>query len=390
MEAWKGEGWTEWELLKTAPSRFKGHYQPLKPTWGCFDESDADWSAREIDLAADHGIDVMLFDWYWYSGVKIMEEALEKGFLGAPNRHRLKFALMWANHHWCDYFPAPFKGRWNSWLPIRHSPSDLDAVIDYCIGHYFQQPNYWRLGDEVFFSIFLPALLVDQLGGAERTRRLLQKMDRKMHARGLPSIHWNAMTKDSARVSEYAAAGFKTTTCYNVVTNRQLRPEDRLVESYDSVMKAHRRVWREMTNPVCAHMPMVTMGWDVTPRCEHDVPWPFPPIKDITPGHPFLVAADHGKHCYPYIHVVVGNTPKKFGRLCRDAADYLEEVNHEHRVVFLNAWNEWTEGCYLLPERRYGDGFLKAVRAAYGCASSRRRIGSSHSTRGKRPALQEL
>ena len=29
-----------------------------------------------------------------------MEEALEKGFLKASNRERLKFALMWANHNW--------------------------------------------------------------------------------------------------------------------------------------------------------------------------------------------------------------------------------------------------------------------------------------------------
>ena len=56
--AWKGEGWTEWEGVKAAVPRFPGHEQPLRPTWGYFDESDPQWSAREIDLAADHGIDV--------------------------------------------------------------------------------------------------------------------------------------------------------------------------------------------------------------------------------------------------------------------------------------------------------------------------------------------
>jgi len=40
MSAWKSEGWCEWELLKAAKPRFPGHYQPLQPTWGCFDESD--------------------------------------------------------------------------------------------------------------------------------------------------------------------------------------------------------------------------------------------------------------------------------------------------------------------------------------------------------------
>ena len=38
--SWKGEGWCEWELLRNATPRFDGHYQPYRPTWGCFDESD--------------------------------------------------------------------------------------------------------------------------------------------------------------------------------------------------------------------------------------------------------------------------------------------------------------------------------------------------------------
>jgi hypothetical protein len=54
MDAWHGYGWCEWELVKTAPPRFPGHYQPLRPSWGFFDESDPKWSQREIDLAADH------------------------------------------------------------------------------------------------------------------------------------------------------------------------------------------------------------------------------------------------------------------------------------------------------------------------------------------------
>ena len=106
--------------VRAAP--FSGHHQPKRPSWGYFDESDPKWSRQEIDLAADHGIDAFLFDWYWYSGVRLMEEALENGFLKAPNRSRLKFALMWANHDWGEYFPAPYDKPLNSWLPCAIRP----------------------------------------------------------------------------------------------------------------------------------------------------------------------------------------------------------------------------------------------------------------------------
>ena len=75
-------------------------------------------SATRLQLGELYAPD-FLFDWYWYSGVKLMEEALENGFLKAPNRKRLKFALMWANHRlvgcWCLLrYDQPR----NSWLPI--------------------------------------------------------------------------------------------------------------------------------------------------------------------------------------------------------------------------------------------------------------------------------
>jgi hypothetical protein len=362
---WKGEGWNEWELVKGARPRFPGHHQPLRPSWGCFDESDPRWAAREIDLAADHDVDVFLFDWYWYSGVKIMEEALEKGFLRAPNRRRMKFALMWANHTWGDYFPAPYAETWNNWLPMRHSPRDFERAMDYCIEHYLRQPNYWQVEGKLFFSLFLPFLLVDHLGGAEKTKCLFQKIDRKLHHQGFPSIHWNAMTMDPVSAKNYRAAGFHSTTSYNVMTTGRDRTADDLLEPYENIMQAHRDHWRLMQQGVLPHFPVVTMGWDVTPRCRTDVPWPFPPMREVPRNHPFNGPADAGKHCYPYIHVVTGNTPEKFGQLCREAAQHSRQNSAPIPAVFVNAWNEWTEGCYLLPEKKYGIRYLQALQKGF-------------------------
>ena len=83
---WHGKDWTEWDVVKAAKPRFEGHEQPKVPVWGYFNEADPKWAAKEIDLAADNGIDVFIYDWYWYSNTgQYLQEGLEKGFLKAPN-----------------------------------------------------------------------------------------------------------------------------------------------------------------------------------------------------------------------------------------------------------------------------------------------------------------
>lgn len=63
---------------------------------------------------------------------------------------------------------------------------------------------------------------------------------------------------------------------------------------------------------------------------------------------------------------MVGNTPERFEQLLRDAARHVEQDPRQPFAVLLNAWNEWTEGGFLLPEERYGTGYLEAIKRVFG------------------------
>ena len=69
-----------------------------KPLWGYENEADPVVVARKIDAALAAGVNVFIYEWYWYGGRPFLENALDEGFLKAPNCERMKFYIMYANH----------------------------------------------------------------------------------------------------------------------------------------------------------------------------------------------------------------------------------------------------------------------------------------------------
>jgi hypothetical protein len=57
-----------------------------------------------------------------------------------------------------------------------------------------------------------------------------------------------------------------------------------------------------------------------------------------------------------------GANPYTFRRWLAAAASAVAHREPEHRIVFINAWNEWAESAVLEPTHRYGHTFLLAVR----------------------------
>ena len=89
----------EWESIRNSKPKWEGHWQPRVPTWGYLMDNDPKAMEKKIDAATSHGVNVMIFDWYWFENKPFLESALNDGFLKAENVDKMKFYLMWANHN---------------------------------------------------------------------------------------------------------------------------------------------------------------------------------------------------------------------------------------------------------------------------------------------------
>src|SRR5208282_2668248 len=89
--------------------------------------------------------------------------------------------------------------------------------------------------------------------------------------------------------------------------------------------------WMAKHRPEYPHYPCFFMPWDNTPRA--------------------------GRRAF----VMTDGTPQLFEQGLREMVITVGNKNPDHRIVFINAWNEWAEGMHLEPDQKFGRGFLEAI-----------------------------
>lgn len=333
------EGMGEWEVINKGNPRFEGHYQPRLPLWGYEMDNDPKVVERWIDLAVEHGVNVFVYDWYWYDEGPFLESALNDGFLKAKNNSKMQFYIMWANHdvrrnYWNVHkYKDDASILWNAVV----DEENFKIIVDRVINQYFKQPNYFKIDGKPVFSIFSIDKLMESLGGdTKKTREALDYFREEVKKAGFPDLHiqWNQgggsiMSKEAAdnfsnRVQEM---GFNSVAMYNMGGLN----EDYLVYG-DNSRKIRAQMDSILNIPL---FPCVSVGWDDTPR------FPAKGIKDVVHYH---------------------NTPESFAALLYLAKKYADSHPEQPKLITINAWNEWVEGSYLLPDMQNGFDYLKAVK----------------------------
>jgi hypothetical protein len=339
------EGIGEWQNVKEAVPKWDGHRQPLKPLWGYENEADPKVVAKKIDAATSHGVNVFIYDWYWYGRRPFLEDALNKGFLGAPNSAKMRFFVMWANHHVCklwDNRAADKKWKeptWRAWVDA----DEFRKISRRWIAMYFTRPNYYRIGGRPVLMIYEVKTFVEGLGGQEKAASALALFRRDCEAAGLGGVHLMACDYALAP-SDVKALGIDSATIYNFV--HWSRTAGNPDYSEWAAKGAARFDAARRSLGVKAYFAHASVGWDTNPRY---------PAKSVRP-------------------TVLDSTPGKFEVALRRAKDWCDANTPSGcpKLITINSWNEWTEGSYLEPDTHFGFGYLDAVSKVFGAPEHRK------------------
>ena len=314
-------------------------------------------------LCKNSGIDVLIWDWYWYDGKPCLHEALEEGFLEAKNTNDVKFACMWTNHPWYILYPTKQTDGSNAYPPSFDAPDfsyeEAFRSLSYIVTRYFNQPNYWKIDGKPVICIW-DARRLEQKLGLEGVQKLFTELRGLAVKLGHAGIHFHITGFTSGHNKE---AGYDTSGSYNPLDwiagryqSKEIELPDYSVAAADVAFK----VWDEgyETHQV-PYVPAVGAGWDSTPR------YIAPANRPATP--------DRTK--WPGCTIFVNESPAAFKAFVQASFAYLNRHPDVPRFVTIACFNEWSEGHYLLPDNRFGYGMLNALGEAVGLQKLNQRRG---------------
>ncbi|MDP9120941.1 MAG: glycoside hydrolase family 99-like domain-containing protein [Acidobacteriota bacterium] len=325
-DRWWGKGFTEWSRVSRARPQFAGHYQPHLPErLGFYDLRLPEARARQAALARGHGIHGFCYYYYWFGTKTLLERPLADMLAGGEPD--LPFCLCWANENWTR--------RWDGaerelLIEQRYGP-ELDAALIDDLMPYFRDRRYLRVRGAPVLLVYRASAIPEPLATTARWRRAAREQ-------GLPDLHLVAALTfglDDPRPLGFDAAVEFPPHGENLPENACA--VERIEPGFSGAIVDFRAVVSRrlaLPPPPFRLYRTAMAGWDNTPRLGQ------------------RAAIFHNA------------TPGAYEEWLRGLVTAARLGHPEHRLVFVNAWNEWAEGAHLEPDDRFGTGYLEATRRA--------------------------
>ena len=329
-DQWWGPGFTEWTNVAKARRRFPRHYQPRLPgELGFYDLRVPETRAAQADLARTHGISAFCYWHYWFGNGRTLlgrpfSEVLTSGEPDFP------FCLGWANGSWT----GTWHGSPGRVLIEQTYPGDddhrahFDALVPALV-----DPRYYCIEARPVVFLHSPNQIPDLGRFADAWREAAA-------AAGLGGLFLIGQTRPVTPPD----AGVLDAWVTMPLPGLRFDPLSRIMRKAFGLPRvaSYRHYVQQGAQlvPGCLSYPAVLPGWDNTARS----------------GSRGIV-----------LHAA---TPQLFKRQVEQAKALVQDRGPEHQLVFVKSWNEWAEGNYMEPDRRYGRAFLEAFRDAFADTAS--------------------
>jgi lipopolysaccharide biosynthesis protein len=283
-------------------------------------------------MAKKYGVYGFAYYHYWFNGKLLLNIPLDNMLkLKEPD---FPFLYIWANENWTR--------RWDGCdneIIVKQNYSFKDDIehIHYLCKTVFCDSRYIKINNKPVFAVYRPELLPD----VKQTVSLWREETTKYGFDGIYLINVNSVCHFPYTIS--SEIGFDTALEFAPEINnpylikKRYKNKDKKeysISDYNNVVHNHITGAEHIKRFRC-----VCPSWDNSAR------------KQKTGGSFMLTTPAYVPELFSYWFLkVIEYTENNFSK--------------DERFIFINAWNEWGEGCHIEPDVRNGYKFLEAIEKA--------------------------
>lgn len=350
-----GKGFTEWTNVAKAKPVYRGQYQPQIPAdLGFYDLRLPEVREEQAQMAREAGIEGFC---YWYyrfdKNTRVLEMPVRE--IMRLKKPDFPFCIGWANHDWSN----------KTWKKTKQFQKDIYFFRQQYLGEkdymdffyevlpMFRDERYIKVDKKPLFYIFDPDAVPDMSLFINVWNKLAKQngiegvffVARADSCGKAPVIyHKEFISQGLERYKNYISLGF------DAVNSFSFRRAEVLATGYG------KKVWRQIQRKVFGYAlnkhdygKVMSHYYTIEDELEYVLPT-IMPRRDRTPrsGRNALVYSD--------------STPEKFRKALREALKRISKKSEQHKILFLDSWNEWGEGSYMEPDLIFGHQYLDVLR----------------------------
>lgn len=344
---WWGKGFTEWTNVAKARPLFKGHYQPILPAdLGFYDLRVPEVQEAQASLAKEYGMDGFVYYQYWFGNGKMLLEKPAESML-KNIKVDIPFCFCWANESW--------KGIWHGLNnpavlteQTYNGESDYKAYFNYLLP-FFKDNRYIKIDNKPMFHIYRLDAIPD-LSVFINTFWSLAILN------GFEGVYFVATgninsgnVTDNNKISGVVGLDAFNKIRYNQKTFFNHKSFIGKLENKIYAIIGFSNELEKKRKPLILDYSKGILNLNIDFPNKKYIPCVFPNWDNY---------ARNGKNSLIFKNA----TPQAWQHHLFKAVEELKKNKDNPQFVILKSWNEWAEGNYLEPDRKYGLQWLESVK----------------------------
>ena len=323
-DKWWGKGFTEWTNVKKAHPLFHNHHQPRIPgdKFGYleyYDLTDINTIKKQIHLAKSHGIYGFAIYYYWFSGKILLEKPIN--ILLNNKDIKFPFLLIWANENWTRKWDGREK---EILIKQEYKEGDPELFIE-DIKKYLVDTRYIKINKKPALGIYEPS----KIPKLKETIMILRGKSREINIGELFIL---------VCLNENKIENIKNLNLFDAAYEFPPKNSNgHYIIKFKNTLIYSEIIYKNLNFTFTENFPVYRgsmLEWDNTARVNQGC------IFDYYSPEQF----------YMNNKIIIEFTKKYYKK--------------ENRYIFINAWNEWAEGSYLEPDKKYGYASINSLSKA--------------------------